>query len=51
MKVAKVIFELKTICTADVNASATLPRQCRWSDKLSGLCKPCLGWWTHSHFL
>jgi len=31
-EVTKVRAELKTICTADINASATLPQQCCWSD-------------------
>jgi len=34
-KVTKVRAEPKTINTADVSTSATLPWQCRWRDKLS----------------
>jgi len=40
MKVAKVRAELTTTGTADINASAMLPWQCRFSDKLSILFEP-----------
>jgi len=33
----KMKAELKTICTADINASVTLPWWCQWRDKLSVL--------------
>jgi len=38
-KVAKVRTKLKTIRTVDVNASATLPRQCWWHYTTSVLFK------------
>jgi len=43
--------ELKIIRTADVNASATLPRWCRWNDKLSILFESHHVQWTYTHFL
>jgi len=49
-KVAKVKAELKTIRTADVNPSVTLPRRCHWSDKLSVLFKLHHAWRTYSYF-
>jgi len=50
-KVARVRAEPKTIRTADVNASATLPWYCRWCDKLCVLFESRHAWWTYSHFL
>jgi len=51
MQVAKVRAELKTIGTADLNASAMLSHQCCLSDKLSVLFEPHHVRRIHSHCL
>jgi len=50
-KVAKVRAELSAIDTANVNTTATLPQQCRLSDKLNVLFEPGHARRFRSHFL